>query len=226
MSEEDPCARVDVRRVVSAPFEVNVYVAVEDRQALVVDASSALDWQAFAPKVEAALAGATPRAFHLTHLHVDHVGGAAPMARLTGLTPTIHADEADVVEEGNAALTGAAFFGGTAEPCAVSRVKEGDIIELGARRFEVLLVPGHSPAHTALWEPESRSLLCGDVAFAGGAFGRVDLPGGDGRELVRSLEKLAALDAVDLYPGHMEAVRGNAREALLESLDNARLMLL
>ena len=31
--------------------------------------------------------------------------------------------------------------------------------------FEVLLVPGHSPAHTALWEPESRSLFSGDVAL-------------------------------------------------------------
>jgi len=29
-----------------------------------------------------------------------------------------------------------------------------------------------------------------------------------------------------MYPGHMEPVLGNAREALLESLDNARLMLL
>ena len=225
MSEEDPCARVDVRRVVSAPFEVNVYVAVEDRQALVVDASSALDWQAFAPKVEAALAGATPRAFHLTHLHVDHVGGAAPMARLTGLTPTIHADEADVVEEGNAALTGAAFFGGTAEPCAVSRVKEGDIIELGARRFEVLLVPGHSPAHTALWEPETRALFCGDVVFARGAFGRIDLPGANARDMIRSLERLAALEPRSMYPGHMEPVVSGARDAILESLDNARIMI-
>ena len=225
MSEDDRWARVDVRRVVSAPFEVNVYVAVEDGQALVVDASSAMDWQTFAPKVKAALGGAAARAFHLTHLHVDHVGGAARMARLVGIEPTMHADEADVIEEGNEMLTGAAFFGGSAEPCAVRRVKEGDIIELGRRRFEVLLVPGHSPAHTALWEPESRALFCGDVAFAGGAFGRVDLPGCDARELIRSLEKLAALDAVSMYPGHMEPVLANAREALLESLDNARIMI-
>lgn len=216
---------VDVRRVVSAPFDVNVYVAIESGRALVVDASSGMDWAALEPRLRAAMSGASPQAFHLTHLHVDHVGGAARMAKLTGLTPTMHADEADVVEEGNEMLTGAAFFGGTAEPCAVTRVKEGDIIELGRRRFEVLLVPGHSPAHTALWEPESRALFCGDVAFAGGAFGRVDLPGADGRELIRSLEKLAALDAVAMYPGHMEPVVTHAREALLESLDNARIMI-
>jgi len=225
-SEERASRRVDVVRVRSAPFDVNVWVALEEGRALVVDASSGMDWSALEPKLRAAVGAARPQAFHLTHLHVDHVGGAARVSRLLGLVPTIHADEADVVEEGNEVATGAAFFGGSAEPCPVTRVKEGDSIELGRHRFEVLLVPGHSPAHTALWEPESRALFCGDVAFAGGAFGRVDLPGCDPRALLRSLERLAALDARDMYPGHMEPVLGNAREALLESLDNARLMLL
>lgn len=214
-----------VQRVVSVPFDVNVWVATEDGRALIVDASSGMDWNALEPKLRAALTGAAPAAFHLTHLHVDHVGGAARMAALTRLTPTMHADEAAVVEEGDETLTGAALFGGSAEPCPVARVKEGDIIELGRRRFEVLLVPGHSPAHTALWDPDSRALFCGDVAFSGGAFGRVDLPGCDARELIRSLEKLAALDARDMYPGHMEPVIGQATEALLESLDNARIMI-
>lgn len=217
---------MDVLHLTSAPFAVNVYVVREAGRALVVDASSGMDWAAFAPRVQAALAGHAVEAVYLTHLHVDHVGGAARMARLTGAPLLMHGDEAFAVEEGDEAMTGAALFGGTMEAHPVRRVKAGDVVVLGARRFEVLLVPGHSPAHTALWEPESRSLFCGDVAFARGSFGRVDLPGGDGRALVRSLERLAALDAANLYPGHMEAVEGNAREALLESLDNARLMLL
>lgn len=190
-----------------------------------VDATSGLDWPAFEPRLRAALGGARVEAFHLTHLHVDHVGGAARLARLAGRAPTMHEGEADVVEAGDATLTGGALFGVPQEPCAVTRVKEGDVLELGPRRFEVLLVPGHSPAHTALWEPESRSVFGGDVAFAGGSFGRVDLPGADAGQLLRSLEKLVALDAANLYPGHMEPVEGNAREALLESLDNARLTL-
>lgn len=216
---------VDVRRVVSRPFEVNTYVAVEDGRALVVDASSGLDWDAFAPLVRQAIGGAQVAAFHLTHVHVDHVGGAARMAKLTGILPTMHADEAHPVEQGDARLTGGALFGVGQEPCPVRAVREGDIIELGPRRFEVLLVPGHSPAHTALWDAESRSLFCGDVVFEGGSFGRVDLPGAHGPTLIRSLEKLAALDARDMYPGHMRPVLGRAREAIEESLDNARLMI-
>ena len=214
-----------VQRLVSAPFEVNVHVVEEDGRALVVDASSGLDWDSFGPRVQEALRGLKVEGVYLTHLHVDHVGGAARLARLTGAPLLMHEDEAYAVEHGDALLTGGALFGVEQEAWPVTTVKEGDVVALGKRRFEVLLVPGHSPAHTALWEPESRSLLSGDVVFAHGSFGRVDLPGADARQMLRSLERLAALDAANLYPGHMEHVAGSAREAILESLDNARLML-
>lgn len=219
-------SRVEVRRVLSGPFEVNVHVVIEGERALVVDTSSGLDWDVFGPRLAHVIGPAKVEAVYLTHVHVDHVGGAARVRRLVGDAPVLmHEGEAFAVEKGDGHLTGGTMFGVPQEPCPVRTVAEGDIIELGARKFEVLLVPGHSPAHTALWEPESRSLLSGDVVFAGGSFGRVDLPGADPKRMLRSLERLAALDAVDLYPGHMGDVRGTAREAILESLDNARLML-
>ena len=217
---------MEITRVLSAPFAVNSYVIREGRDAMIVDSSSGLDWPEFGPRLLAALGDAAARTLYLTHLHVDHVGAAARIVRATGAQARMHEDEATVIIEGDARLTGGALFGVPQEPCAVVTVREGDIIELGRRRFEVLLVPGHSPGHSALWEPESRSLFCGDVVFAGGAFGRVDLPGADARELIQSLEKLAALDARDFYAGHMDPVIGNAKAAILESLDNARLMLL
>lgn len=217
---------MEVIQVTSAPFGVNVYVVREGGRALVVDTSSGLDWPEFSPRLARAIGDASVEVVHLTHLHCDHVGGAARMMKLTGAPLTMHEDEAFAVEDGDAAMTGGLLFGVPQEAAPVKRVREGDVLEVGARRFEVLLVPGHSPAHTALWEPESRSLFSGDVAFAQGSFGRVDLPGADAKELLRSLEKLVALDARNMYAGHMEAIEGNAREALLESLDNARLMLL
>lgn len=216
---------MDVLRLVSAPFAVNVYVVREEGRALVVDASSGMDWDRFAPLVQRATAGHKVEMIFLTHLHVDHVGGAARMARLLGAPLVMHEGEADAVERGDQLSTGAVLFGGTMEAHPVRRVTTGDALTLGRHRFEVLLVPGHSPAHAALWEPESRSVFCGDVAFAGGSFGRVDLPGADADELIRSIERLAALNPIRMYPGHMDAVEANAREALLESLDNARLML-
>jgi glyoxylase-like metal-dependent hydrolase (beta-lactamase superfamily II) len=216
---------MQVQRLFSAPFGVNVFVAREGDRSLVVDATSGMDWAAFEPQLRAAIQGTTVEAVHLTHLHVDHVGGAARVARLTGAPLLMHEDEAFAVEEGDMLATGAALFGGAMEAHPVTRVREKEVVMLDRRAFEVLLVPGHSPAHTALWDPESRSLFSGDVVFEGGSFGRVDLPGADAKTLIRSLERLAALDPVNVYPGHMGAIEGNAREAILDSLDNARLTL-
>ena len=90
---------MNVKRLVSAPFEVNVHVVDEDGRALVVDASSGLDWDSFAPRLQDALRGLTVDAIYLTHLHVDHVGGAARLARMTGAPLLMHEDEAYAVEE-------------------------------------------------------------------------------------------------------------------------------
>lgn len=217
---------MQVTRLVSAPFEVNVYVLREGDDALVVDASSGLDWPTFGPKVAASVAGARRVRNYLTHWHVDHVGGVAKVGALTGGAPALmHEDEAAAVERGDATLTLGAFLGQAQDAWPVERVREGGVVEVGGRRLEVLLVPGHSPAHTALWDAESRSLFSGDVVFEGGSFGRVDFPGCDPEALVRSLERLAALDPVAFYPGHMRPVERGAREAILESLGNARAML-
>lgn len=221
-----PSGRMDVRRIVSGPFDVNVYVVREGDEALVVDASSGLDWATFGPRVKDALAGARVVRNYLTHCHTDHVGGVAKMAAFTNGAPALlHADEAEAVEKGDARLTLGAFLGMQQDAHPVERVREGDVLEVGGRAFEVLLVPGHSPAHTALWESESRTLLSGDVVFEGGSFGRVDFPGCDADKLVESLEKLARLDPEAFYPGHMRPVTRGARKAIEESLENARRML-
>ncbi len=78
---------------------------------------------------------------------------------------------------------------------------EGVPFQAGALTFRVLHVPGHSPGSVAL--------LVGDCAFVGdtlfaGSVGRTDLPGGDFRQLARSIRgKLYALpESTVLYPGH------------------------
>lgn len=226
MAEARRGPRVQVTTLTSAPYEVNVHVLREGADALVVDASSGADWPTFGPRVAEALRGAERARNYLTHWHVDHVGGVARMGALAGgAEALIHEDEAAAVEKGDATLTLGAFMGQDQEPYPVTRLREGSVVELGSRRLEVLLVPGHSPAHTALWDPEGRALFSGDVVFEGGSFGRVDFPGCDPDALVRSLERLAALDPVAFYPGHMRPVERGAREAILESLDNARLTL-
>jgi glyoxylase-like metal-dependent hydrolase (beta-lactamase superfamily II) len=50
---------------------------------------------------------------------------------------------------------------------ATGTVEEGDVIDLGGRRFDVLHLPGHSPGSVALWEAESGILIAGDAIYDG-----------------------------------------------------------
>ena len=48
------------------------------------------------------------------------------------------------------------------EELTVSPLWEGDIIDLGDRTFEVILIPGHTPGSIALLDEEARILIGGD----------------------------------------------------------------
>jgi glyoxylase-like metal-dependent hydrolase (beta-lactamase superfamily II) len=50
---------------------------------------------------------------------------------------------------------------------ATKLVDEGEVIDLGTRRFEVLHVPGHSPGSIALWEARTGTLIAGDAVYDG-----------------------------------------------------------
>lgn len=49
-------------------------------------------------------------------------------------------------------------------------LQDGEIIDLGGRCFEIILVPGHTPGSIALLERASGTLVCGDSISAGPVF--------------------------------------------------------
>jgi hydroxyacylglutathione hydrolase len=77
----------------------------------------------------------------------------------------------------------------------------GETIELAGVTFDVLSVPGHSPAHLAFHA--DGCLLSGDVLFAG-SVGRADLPGADWDTLLDSIRSLLERYPPEtiVYPGH------------------------
>jgi hydroxyacylglutathione hydrolase len=77
----------------------------------------------------------------------------------------------------------------------------GETVELAGIAFEVLAVPGHSPAHLAYHA--DGCLFSGDVLFAG-SVGRTDFPGSDWDTLVASIRMLVDTLPPEtvVYPGH------------------------
>jgi len=81
--------------------------------------------------------------------------------------------------------------------------KDGDVIALGNATFHVLATPGHTQCSISIWIPSEEKLVAGDTLFRD-SIGRTDLPGGDGRQILRSIhDKLLPLpDETVVIPGH------------------------
>jgi glyoxylase-like metal-dependent hydrolase (beta-lactamase superfamily II) len=148
----------------------------------------------------------------LTHNHADHSGGAADLSEELGVPVLAHELDGIAVAEGNSELTGAVMFGFDMKKLEVTYLKADDTIDCGDVKFEVIHTPGHSPGSITLYDKQTKSIFCGDLAFMDGGVGRWDLPGGDYRELVRSYEKIIKLELENFYPGHGPGAEGSADE--------------
>jgi glyoxylase-like metal-dependent hydrolase (beta-lactamase superfamily II) len=83
--------------------------------------------------------------------------------------------------------------------------KEGVSLLVGATEFHVLDTPGHTQGSISLWIPSEGKLVAGDTLFRD-SIGRTDLPGGDGKQILRSIhDKLLPLPPETVViPGHGE----------------------
>ena len=86
-----------------------------------------------------------------------------------------------------------------------SDATDGGVLAIGATEFHVLHTPGHTQGSISLWIPSESKLVAGDTLFRD-SIGRTDLPGGDARQILRSIhEKLLPLpDETVVVPGHGE----------------------
>jgi glyoxylase-like metal-dependent hydrolase (beta-lactamase superfamily II) len=91
---------------------------------------------------------------------------------------------------------------------ATRLVEEGDMIDLGKRRFEVMHLPGHSPGSIGLWESATGTLFSGDAVYDGPLLD--DLPGSDIHKYISTMKRLRDLPVTVVHGGH-EASFGRAR---------------
>lgn len=139
----------------------------------------------------------------LTHAHVDHVGGTLAIARRLNL-PILGPQEGDAFWLDALPDQARMYRFPLAESFRPDHwLHDGDTVELGELRFQVIHCPGHTPGHVVFFEPESRHAFVGDVLFQG-SIGRTDFPRGDHRALIHAIrEKLFPLgDDVAFVPGH------------------------
>lgn len=136
-----------------------------------------------------------------THAHFDHTDANRVILEATGAALAMHPRERPLLE----ASGGAAFFGlrADASPPPDQELHDGDELEVGTLRFQVLHTPGHTPGHVCFYEPSEGVLFDGDLLFHQGV-GRTDLPGGSWQQLMDSIQRLLLTlpDETVVYSGH------------------------
>lgn len=183
------------------PFQQNCMLlwCEATKRAVVVDPGGDL------PEVERAIAEAdvAVNKIWLTHGHIDHVGGAADLkTRLK--VPIEGPNREDQFLLQHVAETARSFGIPDASNVTPDRwLEDGDKVEVGELTFDVLHCPGHSPGSVVYFNRAERLAIVGDVLFAG-SVGRTDFPGGDSRQLLKSIrDKLLPLgDDVAIISGH------------------------
>lgn len=140
-----------------------------------------------------------------THLHIDHCGANEAFKNISGAKIILHP-----VQKANYDFTvieGARIFGMTPTEFTEDAVFDGPILTIGDMEWEMITAPGHSPDSVCFYNGKDKILICGDVLFEMNT-GRVDLPGGNGDELKKTIMSLSKMDIDYLFPGHMGTING------------------
>ena len=153
-----------------------------------------------------------------THVHLDHVGSLHEFADRAG--PRQEAALFDTMPE---EATYAYMFRELADavsaapgsgwdiaryrisPAPLTRVlDEGDIVDLGSRRFRVLHLPGHSPGSIGLLDEQDGTFFSGDAIHGSTLID--DLPDSDREAYRRTMERIRTLPVRIVHGGHGESL--------------------
>ncbi|MBS1835314.1 MAG: MBL fold metallo-hydrolase [Acidobacteria bacterium] len=122
----------------------------------------------------------------ITHAHIDHIGGAAKLKAETGAP--VHMNGRDQMLYDRLDVQAGWLGMAVPEKTGIDQAaQDGDKVVLGATDFHVLHTPGHTPGSISLWIPAENTLVAGDTLFKD-SIGRTDLPGGDGRQILKSIK--------------------------------------
>ncbi len=153
------------------------YLVVENGRAAFIDCGT----QHSIPAMLAALASQGLGPEHvdwliLTHVHLDHAGGAGALMRvLPNATLAVHPRGAPHMIDPEKLVAGATAVYGEEEiarsygeivPVAAERVRvvaDGDTVDLAGRALLCIDTPGHARHHLCVWDARSRSWFTGDT---------------------------------------------------------------
>jgi glyoxylase-like metal-dependent hydrolase (beta-lactamase superfamily II) len=167
-----------VSKLSVGPYNNNVYIVADEREAVIIDAADEPD------RILAACAGLSVKAILTTHGHFDHHGAVTAVQAALGVPFLMHPADRAVARRS------------PDEPLA-----DGQEISVGEANIHVVHTPGHTPGSVCfVVEP---FLLSGDTLFPGGP-GATQWEYSSFSQIMDSLKRrlFTLPDPTVVYPGH------------------------
>ena len=158
------------------PQVISAYLLLGERPSLIETGPTSTAETLLAGVTEAGVDPRDLRAAAVTHIHLDHAGGAGTLARrFPQLQVYVHpAGAPHLIDPARLVASAARLYGdalqrlfGEVAPVPEQQVtvlEDGEHVLLGSRRLIAVETPGHANHHHAFWDPTSGDLFTGDVA--------------------------------------------------------------
>lgn len=203
------------------PLDCHVYLLDGGTELALIDTGVGRDVPAIVGQIEAA--GFRPSDITkilITHLHLDHAGGAAELQQLCGAEIVASQDVAGWLETGDeeaASLVAARQTGmypveNRLRPVSsATGASGGDVIRVGSLAVTVVKADGHSQGHLAFLVDDgaspgdglNRALFCGDALFFGGRILLQNIWDCSLEESIATVKRFATLEFTQFFPGHV-----------------------
>lgn len=185
------------------PIQENMYLLFdESKDCVIIDPGCYDDTERTILSEFMAQNGLKPVKLLNTHCHLDHIFGNGYVAKKYNLKLEFNKNDMRIFDAFQLTCD---LYGMSCDPSPQPSVflEEGDVIEFGNSKLEILFTPGHSPGSITFYNREEKFMIAGDVLF-NGSIGRTDLPGGDHETLINNIKtKLFPLgDDFKVYSGH------------------------
>lgn len=185
---------MELFRLETDPFGTNAFVVISknSRESVLVDAPGNADL------IKKKLKDTKPQGILITHGHMDHLMALEELYGDLNAPLAAHADDAGTL------------------PVKPDRLlQDGDTVECGDVKLEVLYLPGHTSGSICF--RVDHYLLSGDVIFPGGP-GKTATPDDFRQALTSIQEKLLPLpDDTVILPGHGDSTTIGRERRLIEA---------